>query len=233
MRGKLTELWHRHVDRKPWIFRDRFGLAYLFTREDEVADHCARNAVVDNPPLLAYLPQAVKPGQCFVDLSPELGGVTLLVGQLLKSEGTVFAMTPDVKRYRQLVNNVALNQLTGRVCVIGRAVLELPDTAVAITLDQFAAEWKWTAVDHLRLADVTLLDALSQSATESFRAGRIHSLILDDVVKSALATASASLSKLGFKVQMLTADGKLQPLVLATAPDKVTLIATHREAGHA
>ncbi len=233
MRGKLTELWHRHVDRKPWIFRDRFGLAYLFTREDEVADHCARNAVIDNPPLLAYLQQSVKPGQCFVDLSPGLGGITLLVGQLLKSEGTVYAMTPDVKRYRQLVNNVALNQLTGRVCVIGRAVMELPDTAVAITLDRFAAEWQWGAVNHLRLADVTLLDALSQSAKELFRSGRIKSLILDDVEKSALTAAGATLAKLGFKLQMLTTEGKLQPLATATVPDKVTLIAFHQEAGHA
>jgi hypothetical protein len=233
MRGKITELWHRHVDRKPWVFRDRFGLAYLFTREDEVADYCARNAVINNPPLLAYLPQAVKPGQCFVDLSPEIGGVTLLVAQLMKSEGTVFAMTPDVKCYRQLVNNVALNQLTGRVCTIGRAVLELPDTAVAITLDRFAAEWKWGTVDHLRLADVSLLDALSQSAKELFQAGRIKSLILDDVEKSALTTANTTLTKLGFKLQIVTAEGKLQPLNTTAAPDKLTLIAVHQEAGHA
>lgn len=233
MRGKLTELWHRHVDRKPWIFRDRFGLAYLFTREDEVAGHCARNTVIDNPPLLAYLQQTIKPGQCFVDLSPGLGGVTLLVGQLLKSEGTVYAMTPDVKCYRQLVNNVALNQLTGRVCVIGRAVLELPNTAVAITLDRFAAEWQWGTVDHLRLADVSLLAALSQSAKELFQAGRIQSLILDEVGKSALSAANVTLTKLGFKLQMLTSEGKLQPLNTVNAPDKVTLIAIHQEAGHA
>ncbi len=233
MRGKLTELWHRHVDRKPWIFRDRFGLAYLFTREDEVADHCARNAVVDNPPLLAYLQQTVKPGQCFVDLSPDIGGVTMLVAQQMESEGTVFAMTPDVRCYRQLVNNVALNQLTGRVGVIGRAVLELPDTALAITLDRFATEWQWGSVDHLRLADVSLLDALSQSAKELFQAGRIKSLILDDVEKSALTAVGAILTKLGFKLQMLTSEGKLQPLNTAAVPDKVTLIAIHQEAGHA
>lgn len=233
MRGKLTELWHRHVDRKPWIFRDRFGLAYLFSREDEVADHCARNAVVDNPPLLDYLRQNVKPGQCFVDLSPGIGGVTMLVAQQMKSEGTVFAMTPDVRCYRQLVNNVALNQLTGRVCVIGRAVMELPDTAVAITLDRFSAEWQWGKVDHLRLADVSLLDALKQSAKELFKAGRIQSLILDEVGKSALTAANATLNKLGFKLQMLTLEGKLQPLNTAAAPDKATLIAIHQEAGHA
>jgi len=233
MRGILTELWHRHVDRKPWIFRDQFGLAYLFTAEDKVADYCAKKSVIDNPPLLAYLQHTVKPGACFVDLSPGIGGVTLRVAQLLKAEGAVFAFAPEVKHYRQLVNNVALNQLTGPVCVIGRAVLETPDTAVAITLDRFAAEWKWGAVDYLRLADATLLNALQQSAAELFQAGRIRSLILDGLEKSALAAASATLTKLGFKVQTLTPEGQLQSLVPAAMPDQVTLIATHREAGHA
>ena len=228
MRGKLTELWHRHLDRKPWIFRDQFGLAYLFTAKDHVAEYCEQSAVIDNPALLACLQANVKPGQTFVDLSPVIGGVTMLAGRQVQDTGAVFAFAPEVGTYRQLVNNVALNSLTRCVRVIGREVL-----SQRAGLDEFAATWRWERVDCLRLKGGTQLGELQASAAGLFQAGRIRQVLVDEVEPKGVAQASALLKEAGFTVQMITGGGKIQPLPVSGAAGKINLIATLPEAGHA
>ncbi|HEY1173912.1 MAG TPA: hypothetical protein VGH19_21285 [Verrucomicrobiae bacterium] len=232
MRGKLKELWHRHLDRKPWVFRDRFGLRYLFTPQDDIAHYCDRSAVIDNPSFLAYLQEVVKPGQTFVDLSPVIGGVTMLVAQKMKESGAVFAFASDADTYRQLVNNVALNRLTATVRVIGRNVLGSAAAPASATLDEFAASWSWTAVDHLRLKEPALLACLKTSAPALLKAGRIREILLDDVPPAALSDAVAVLRQCGFTVQMLSAEGKFQPLGSNTPSARLNLIATRLEATH-
>lgn len=230
MRGKLKELWHRHLDRKPWIFRDQFGLAYLFTPPDNVAVYCEQSAVIDNPSLLAWLQANVKPGQTFVDLSPVIGGVTMLAARQVQDSGAVYAFAPDASVYRQLVNNIALNGLTQTVRVIGREVLGTP---AALNLDQFAVGWQWQTVHHLRLKGAALLGPLQASAAGLFQSGRIRQVILDDVEHTALPAVTTSLTKLGFTVSALTAEGRLQPVTVASPAGKLNLIATRPEAGHA
>ncbi len=232
MRGKLKELWHRHLDRKPWIFRDQFGLAYLFTAQDEVAGHYERSAVIDNPSLLAWLQATVKPGETFVDLSPMIGGVTMLVARQVAETGAVFAFAPDVNTYRQLVNNVALNQLTKTVRVIGRPVLASSAVADFLSLDRLATEWQMGTIDYLRLNEVSLLEALSASVPGLLKAGRIHRLLLDGVDKAAVGPVAAKLRQSGFAVQFLSLEGKLQTEA-AALPEKVNLIATLAEGDHA
>ncbi|MCD6049043.1 MAG: hypothetical protein K0Q55_446 [Verrucomicrobia bacterium] len=227
MRGKLKELWHRHLDRKPWIFRDQFGLAYLFTAQDNVAEYCEQSAVVDNPSFLAWLQATVKPGQLFVDLSPVIGGVTMLAGRQVQDTGAVFAFAPEASTYRQLVNNVALNSLTGSVRVIGREVLSTG------AMDRFAAEWQWPTVDYLRLKDIGHINALQTSAASLFKAGRIRHLLLDDVEQAAWEKVRSSLAGLGFVPQLLSHEGELQPATGAQITGKVNVIATRPEAGHA
>jgi hypothetical protein len=232
MRGKLKELWHRHLDRKPWIFRDRFGLAYLFTAQDNVAEYCEQSAVIDNPAFLAWLQTNLKPGEMFVDLSPVVGGVTMLAARQVQATGAVYAFAPELKIYRQLVNNVALNQLTQSVRVIGREVLGTP-TPASVTLDQFASDWQWQTVHHLRLKGAALLGPLQASAAGLFQAGRIHHVILDDVEQTALPTATTRLTELGFTVNALAAEGQLQPVSAVGPVGKLNLIATRPEAVHA
>lgn len=233
MRGKLQELWHRHLGRKPWVFRDQAGCAYLFAPEDPVAEYCEQGDMVRNPGLLAYVQENVQPGQTFVDLSPDIGGLILSAAVRLNGTGAVFAFAPDAKQYRQLVNNVALNTLAGTVRIIGRNALASPSTASSITLDQFAANWQWQQVDHVRLRDVALLGNLQASAAGLFRARRIRSLLLEKVDQAALATVSAALAALGFRVQLLSSSGQLQPLDPAAVAGKVNLVAHLAEAGHA
>jgi len=232
MRGKLKELWHRHLDRKPWVFRDQFGLAYLFTAQDEIAEHYERSAVIDNPSLLAWLQATVKPGETFVDLSPMIGGVTMLAARQVTETGAVFAFAPDVNVYRQLVNNVALNSLTQTVRVIGRPALASAAAADFLSLDRFATEWQLGTIDYLRLNEVSLLEALSASAPGLLKAGRIRHLLLDGVDKAVLGPAAAKLRQSGFTVQFLSPEGKLQAEA-AASPEKMNLIATRAEAGHA
>lgn len=224
MRGKLKQLWHRHLDRKPWVFRDEAGFACLFTPEDEVAALCDRRTLIENPAIATFLRETLKPGQTFVDLSPENGGISLLAAKIMQANGAVFAFTPDVKLYRQLVNNAALNSFTGCVRVIGRSVLETPETAVAITLDQFAASWNWTTVDCMRLRHASLFAALEKSAGQILAAGRVHNLLLDEVDSAQLEALSAKLKWLGYTVRTLGADEK--------PAGKCALIASRGEAAH-
>ncbi len=219
----VKDFWQRLFARKPWIFRDRFGLAYLFTAQDTSAPRHGQGEVMDNPALLAYLQAQLKSGQVFVDLSPDVGGVALLAARHVHDTGSVYAFAADPGDYRQLVNNAALNGLTGCVRVIGRPVLAADP---AYTLDTFATAWKWRTVDYLRLKSAAQWSALQTSAAGLLQAGRIRQLLFDDVEPATLTVILPALKQLGFVVESITAAGTLQPL---PQPAARTNIVAHRQ----
>jgi hypothetical protein len=225
MPGKFKQFWHRYVDRKPWVFRDSFGIGYLCTPQDGSVPG-SPEAHGDSA-LLAYLPTAVKPGQLFVDLSPQIGAIALLAAKQVQDHGAVFAFTPDPKAYRQLVNNVALNRLTQCVRVIGRDVLA-QSAAVSYTLDDFATSWHWGAVDFMRLAGARECAALETSAADLFKSRRVQHILLDQVEAAALPKLLPVLQRLGFEVHTLNATGQLQPLGASVGNEPLNIIASLR-----
>ena len=78
--------------------------------------------VVWEPHLIAALQDHVKPSTAAIDVGAYIGTHSLLMGRLVGSRGKVYAFEPQRKVYRQLVHNIALNDLEGVVVPLRYAV---------------------------------------------------------------------------------------------------------------
>ena len=216
----VGDFWQRQFGRKPWIFRDRHGLAYLMDGKATKPKCFSTGLATANGALLTYIEHTVKPGMTVLDLSPGLGAMSLLAGKLLGEGGQVMAFAPEPSAYRILVNNVALNRLTARVAVIGKDVLPGGNTphAEALSLDHFSATWHWPHVSLLHLSELTKLHAMMQSAAILFQNGRIDRVILEDVPLNQRELLQP-LTNAGLRLHQLTASGALQVLDMGTIHD--------------
>lgn len=218
---KVKNFWQRQFGRKPWVFRDRYGLGYLMKGEAGKPKCFAAGLALPNAALLTYLEQTVKPGMTIVDLTPGIGAVTLLAGKLLGNNGHVYAFAPEPAAYRVLVNNVALSALTARVAVLGREVLAPAPPPDALTLDAVAAAWQWPPVALLRLDDLARLPQLLLSAAQLFQRGAIERVVLDNA-RLPDTEALRPLIAAGYRLHLLTPEAGLQVFDFATLHDAST-----------
>ena len=223
---KVKNFWQRQFGRKPWVFRDRYGLGYLMDGKAGKPKCFATGLAQPNAALLTYLEQTIQPGMTIVDLSPGIGAVTLLAGKLLGNNGHVYAFAPEPAAYRVLVNNVALSALTARVAVIGREVLAPAPPPDALTLDAVAAAWQWPPVALLRLDDMARLPQLLRSAAQLFQRGAIERVVLDQARLND-SEAIRPLIAAGYRLHVLTPEAGLQVFDFATIHDAapVTVVA--------
>lgn len=228
---KVKSFWQRQFGRKPWVFRDRYGLAYLMDGKAGKPKSFAVGLALPNVALLTYLEHTVKPGMTVVDLTPGLGAVTLLTGKLLDASGTVYAFAPEPSAYRVLVNNVAVSALTARVAVIGRDVLSPQPQSGSLTLDKFAVSWQWPQVSLLRLGDMTQLPLLLRGAANLFQNGTIERIVIDNARLDHSDTLRPLIA-LGFRLHLLTPEAGLNAFDFATIHDAtpVTVVALRTKA---
>lgn len=148
-RGRLKELWHQHVAKDPWIFRDRYGLLYLFEQGDNVAWYCDQGVVLDDHAQLAYLQRAIQPGMVVLDVGSNIGGVSLLAAKLLQGTGQLYAFEADPGTYRLLSINFALNSVPTNFRAIHCAVTSAPGIA---SLSVFPRKVSgWNTLGHFEL----------------------------------------------------------------------------------
>lgn len=112
-----------------------------------------------NPDEYAAFRQAVRPGDCVLDVGANAGGYTVLLAQWAGPEGRVYAFEPDPRAFAALVTQITLNGLTGRVIPIQAAVAERAGTA-RLRLSPAPGLSHLAFADDDRESDVTV-DAIS------------------------------------------------------------------------
>lgn len=226
------EFWKRHGGRKPWIFRDRFQLAYLCEPEMSVAEYYHRQTVIADPALSSFLEQNIKPGQVLVDICSGMGGVPLLAAKLMQGQGTIFAVEPDAAAYRLLLNNIVLNGFTPLIRAIGRPVMETSDANKVLTLDALAESWGLEKIHLLSLPKSDDTAAFLSSAKGLLKRGLVERILCVGALEELRQNpAIKDLTTSGYVLHTVSADGALQPLAAGSGATGTLLVAVHQEAG--
>jgi FkbM family methyltransferase len=69
-----------------------------------------------------WIRSTVQPGDVFYDIGANIGMYTLLAASRVGDAGKVYAFEPHVRNFTSLLQNVALNNLSGRVAPICSAL---------------------------------------------------------------------------------------------------------------
>ncbi len=109
-----------------FVTTTRFGFPIEVRKNDGIG-HALHFYGCLNPQLESVIEAEVKPGDCALDLGANIGGITLLLAQLVGPKGRVFAVEPMSANAELLTSNVHRSGSSSIVTIEHRAAGRAPE----------------------------------------------------------------------------------------------------------